>query len=118
MNRAACWGGGNPEGNTEHNRHAAMLVLIAWADSEVYRFGPRAEFWGFAFELIEGASGFHSQSRLHGFCGFPSDVEPEPEDTPAILAVCGTSPAQLRPYVDQILTSYRTHLRSMGLACA
>jgi hypothetical protein len=98
----------------------AQPVLIAWGESEILELTgcPDQSWWGFPFELIEGVSGFQAQQRLHGFCGFKTDLDVEPEDTPAILAIDATNPDQLAPYVDQILASYRAHLHNMGLAPA
>lgn len=94
----------------------ALPVLIAWGESDVFRFSESPDtWWGFEFELIEGASGFTAQNRLHGFCGFRTHIEAEPDDIPAILTSGVTEPAQLEPYIDEILASYRSHLKSMGL---
>lgn len=101
----------------------AQPVLIAWGESEIVDFTgcPGQSWWGFPFELIEliqGASGFNAQQRLHGFCGFRTELDIEPEDTPAVLAMEATTAPQLEPYIDQILASYRSHLHNMGLAPA
>jgi hypothetical protein len=103
----------------------ALPILVAWSEAELVDYelfsGERSTWWGFEFELIEGASGFHAQDRLHGFCGFEADQMPpdgspvSDDDLPAIISAHETTPEQLEPYVSEIRAAYLAHMRHLGL---
>lgn len=99
----------------------AIPIIVAWSDAELVEFQEQM-WWGFTFEMIVGASGFHAQNRLHGFCGFEAELMPSDgsclsdDDLPTIISAGTTAPDQLRPYVSDIRAAYLAHMRHLGLA--
>ena len=95
-------------------------IVVAWADAELAEFDGQM-WWGFTFELIVGASGFYAQNRLHGFCGFESELMPadgscvSEYNLPTIISAWETEPEQLETYVSDIRAAYLAHMRKLGL---
>ncbi len=99
----------------------SIPILVTWADAELVESDSQI-WWGFKFEMIVGASGFHAQNRLHGFCGFKADLMPSDgsfisgNDLPSIISARETKPEQLQPYVSDICDAYLAYMRHLGLA--
>jgi hypothetical protein len=101
----------------------ALPVVIAWAEAQVAEFDLKPSvWWGFPFEMVEGATGFAAQQRLHGFCGFAVEdlssvgADVSDEALPAVISIEHTSPTQLHPYVSEIRAAYLAHVRKLGLS--
>jgi hypothetical protein len=97
-------------------------VLIAWgAPSLVDVTEGDGEFiYAHLFEMVVGASGYHSQSRFYGMVGCPCDVLTPvdgshemidfrivPESDPELYSMGDTTPEDLVPFHGEILASYQ-----------
>jgi hypothetical protein len=99
----------------------ALPVVIAWAEAALIQFENHPELrWGFRFELIEGGSGFYSQERLYGFCGYLAEGNDRGEfrtsagRDPEIMSVGDTAPELLEPYVDEIRAGHAEQMQRLG----
>lgn len=96
-------------------------VLIAWGSPTVVDIDGEGDYaYAHLFELIAGASGFHSQSVLHGMVACPCDVLSPldgscemiefrilPTAEPELYSMGDTEPEYLAPYKVDVLESYR-----------
>ena len=104
-------------------------VLIAWASPSLVDVteGDGEFVYAHLFEMIVGASGYHSQSRLHGMVGCPCDVLTPvdgshemidfrvlPASDPELYSMGDTSPEDLAPFHGEILASY---MEQAGAVC-
>lgn len=103
-------------------------VLIAWGVPTLVTFDAETEDYAYAhlFEMVVGASGFHSQNRLHGMVACecevlsPADGSCElidfrimPQSEPTLYALGDTMQDDLAQYHDQIMDGYREQAGSV-----
>ena len=104
-------------------------VLIAWGAPSLVDVSEGAEEFIYAhlFEMVVGASGYHSQNTLHGMVGCQCDVLTPvdgsfevidfriiPNSDPELYSMGDTSPEDLEPFHAEIMASYE---QQSGAVC-
>jgi hypothetical protein len=104
-------------------------VLIAWASPSLVDVteGDGEFIYAHLFEMVVGASGYHSQNTLHGMVGCPCDVLTPvdgshemidfriiPNADPDLYSMGDTAPDDLVPFQDEIMASYE---QQAGAVC-